>query len=152
MPRIPEKLIKEIEDKTNIVDVVSEHVYLKPHGRNYVGICPFHTEGLETFKRIKRASCLILPLAEQTAGRTAAETRKGGPEATIREITRKMPREHQENRAFSVNPELQIYKCFSCGAGGPVFKFVQDIADVSFTDAVYALAQRCDVEMPERQK
>ena len=62
------------------------------------------------------------------------------------------PFHNEKTPSFSVNPELQLVKCFSCGAGGSVFKFVQDIADISFIDAVYALAQRCDVEMPERQK
>ena len=69
-----------------------------------------------------------------------------------RHYTGLCPFHNEKKPSFSVNPELQIYKCFGCGAGGPVFKFVQDIAGISFLDAVYALAQRCDVELPEREK
>ena len=51
---------------------------------------------------------------------------------------------HEEKiPSFSVNPDLQIYKCFGCGVGGPVFKFIQEIDRVSFVEAVDFLAQRC---------
>jgi DNA primase len=59
---------------------------------------------------------------------------------------------HNENTpSFSVNPDLQIYKCFGCGVGGPVFKFIQEIDRVSFVEAVSFLAQRCGITLPERQ-
>ena len=65
-------------------------------GRNYFGVCPFHSE--------KTAS-------------------------------------------FSVNPELQIYRCFGCGEGGNAFKFVQKIDGVSFVEAVSFLAQRSGIPL-----
>jgi len=61
------------------------------------------------------------------------------------------PFHNEKTPSFSVNPELQIYKCFGCGAGGPVFKFIQEIDRVSFIEAVSFLAQRCGITLPERQ-
>ena len=41
---IPENLIEEIRDASDIVDVISEFVSLRKRGKNYVGLCPFHSE------------------------------------------------------------------------------------------------------------
>lgn len=60
---------------------------------------------------------------------------------------------HNENTpSFSVNPDLQIYKCFGCGAGGPVFKFIQEIDRVSFVEAVTFLAERLGIEIPKSRQ
>ncbi|MBB6479095.1 DNA primase [Spirochaeta isovalerica] len=47
--RIPESKIEEINDKVNIVDLVSEYVSLKPKGGRYWGLCPFHNEKTPSF-------------------------------------------------------------------------------------------------------
>ncbi|MBN2656520.1 MAG: DNA primase [Spirochaetales bacterium] len=47
--RIPESKIQEINDKVNIVDLVSEYVALKPNGGRYWGLCPFHNEKTPSF-------------------------------------------------------------------------------------------------------
>ncbi len=96
MQRIPDATIERIKDATDIVEIVSDHVQLTKRGRNYFGVCPFHSE--------KTAS-------------------------------------------FSVNPELQIYRCFGCGEGGNAFKFVQKIDGVSFVEAVSFLAQRSGITL-----
>jgi DNA primase len=41
--------LDRIREATNIVDLVSEHVRLKKRGRNFVGLCPFHTEKTASF-------------------------------------------------------------------------------------------------------
>ncbi|MDM8555780.1 DNA primase [Desulfococcaceae bacterium HSG7] len=41
---IPEHIISEIQSSVDIVDVVSEVVILKKAGRNYFGLCPFHSD------------------------------------------------------------------------------------------------------------
>lgn len=38
--------------------------------------------------------------------------------------------------SMSVSEEKQIYTCFSCGASGNVFKFIQDYESISFLEAV----------------
>jgi DNA primase len=47
--RIPESKIEEIRHATSIVDVISEHVQLRKRGKNYVGLCPFHSEKTPSF-------------------------------------------------------------------------------------------------------
>jgi DNA primase len=46
---IPEDKISEIKNKADIVDVISEVVVLKRTGKNYVGLCPFHSEKAPSF-------------------------------------------------------------------------------------------------------
>lgn len=57
---------------------------------------------------------------------------------------------HQEKTAsFSVNPARQIFKCFGCGAGGGVFKFVELYENVPFPEAVKRLAARVGIRVEE---
>ena len=47
--RIPESKIEEVRTSANAVDVISEYVQLRKRGKNYVGLCPFHTEKTPSF-------------------------------------------------------------------------------------------------------
>jgi len=48
---------------------------------------------------------------------------------------------HDDNTpSMSVSREKNIYKCFSCGATGSVFKFVMDYENISFKEAVKKIA------------
>jgi len=59
---------------------------------------------------------------------------------------------HQEKTAsFSVNAERQFYHCFSCKAGGDVFKFVMESEKVGFLEAVELLSRRAGIPVPERR-
>lgn len=44
--------------------------------------------------------------------------------------------------SMSVSSDKQIYKCFSCGAAGNVFTFVQNYENVSFGEAVSIVANK----------
>src|SRR5690242_18570808 len=58
---------------------------------------------------------------------------------------------HQEKTAsFTVHASLQLYKCFSCGVSGDVFKFVMEIEGISFYEALKSLAERHGIPMPKR--
>lgn len=90
--------VELVKKRLDILDLVSEYVPLKKAGRNYKGLCPFHTE--------KTAS-------------------------------------------FMVNPDRQIFKCFGCGRGGDIFKFLQEIDNLEFPEALRVLAKRAGVELKE---
>ena len=44
--------------------------------------------------------------------------------------------------SMSISTSKQIYKCFSCGAAGNVFTFVQNYENVSFIEAVKIVAEK----------
>jgi DNA primase len=46
---IPEEKISEILSTSDIVDIISETVILKKSGRNFFGLCPFHSEKSPSF-------------------------------------------------------------------------------------------------------
>ena len=50
------------------------------------------------------------------------------------------PFHDDNNPSMSVSPDKQIYKCFSCGATGTVFKFIMDYENISFREAVQKVA------------
>src|SRR3989344_2307972 len=93
--------VEEVKKKSNIVNIVSEHVALKKKGRNFVGLCPFHSE---------------------------------------------------KTGSFMVNEELQIYKCFGCGAGGDVIKFLMEVEGLDFGEALEKLADKAGVKLVDRVK
>ena len=47
--RIPESKIEEVRRASDIVDVISGYVRLKKRGKNFLGLCPFHTEKTPSF-------------------------------------------------------------------------------------------------------
>ena len=51
------------------------------------------------------------------------------------------PFHDDNNPSMSVSTDKQIYKCFSCGATGTVFKFIMDYENISFQEAVQKVAE-----------
>lgn len=51
--------------------------------------------------------------------------------------------------SFNVNPDKGFFKCFGCGVGGDVIKFVELRDRVGFTEAVKTLAARVGMPVPE---
>ncbi|HTB11434.1 MAG TPA: DNA primase [Bryobacteraceae bacterium] len=60
---------------------------------------------------------------------------------------------HQEKTgSFSVNQSRQFYKCFGCGVGGDVLKFVMEIDGLTFPEALKMLAESHGIPMPKRSE
>jgi len=93
-------VVLEVQQATDIVDVIGEHVSLKKKGREMVGLCPFHDD---------------------------------------------------HRPSMNVNPVKQIFKCFSCGAGGDVFKFIQMRENLTFPQAVERLAERANIRLQKTE-
>ncbi len=91
--------ISRIQQASDIVEVVGEHLNLVKKGREMVGLCPFHED---------------------------------------------------HKPSFYVNPTKQIFKCFACGAGGDVFKFLQMRENLTFAQSVERLAQRAGIQLKPR--
>lgn len=98
--RIPEDFIEEVRRQADIVDIISEHVVLKRTGKNFQGLCPFHSE--------------------------------------------KTP-------SFNVNPDRQMFYCFGCHAGGNVISFLMKKENLTFLEAVKAVAQKTGIAFPEKE-
>ena len=53
----------------------------------------------------------------------------------------------EKTPSFNVRANPAFYHCFGCGVGGDVYKFLQEIESISFTDAVERLAQKVGYEL-----
>lgn len=59
------------------------------------------------------------------------------------------PFHNEKTGSFSVNKNMQIYKCFGCGKAGNVFTFLMDYDNLTFIEAVKELADRAGIALPE---
>lgn len=50
------------------------------------------------------------------------------------------PFHSEKTPSFMVNEEMGLYKCFGCGAGGDVIKFLMEIEGIEFREALERLA------------
>lgn len=57
------------------------------------------------------------------------------------------PFHNDHSPSFSVHPDKQIYKCFSCGESGNVITFVEKFLGISFHEAVKLLADRAGIKL-----
>jgi len=59
---------------------------------------------------------------------------------------------HQERSpSFTVNPQRQIFKCFGCGAGGNVLRFVMNYENLDFVSAAKKLAERANIKIEQTE-
>ena len=98
-PRDDQRL--QVQQATDIVQLVGEHLALRRKGKEFVGLCPFHDD---------------------------------------------------QSPSMYVSPAKQIYKCFSCGAGGSVFDFVMNYHKMSFIEALKHLAERAGIKLERRDE
>lgn len=60
------------------------------------------------------------------------------------------PFHKEKTPSFSVVPAKQIYYCFGCNKGGNVINFVKDIENLDYSEAVRLLAERANIQIPEK--
>jgi DNA primase len=92
-------VVKQVKEANDIVAVVGSYIALKPAGKIYKGLCPFHNDS---------------------------------------------------RPSFTVNPDWQNYKCWSCGKFGDVFQFVQEFEKVDFREALEILARRAGISLAKK--
>src|SRR2546425_2486090 len=59
------------------------------------------------------------------------------------------PFHNEKTPSFSVHATRQFFHCFGCGASGDVFSFVQKIENITFPEAVRAVAQKLGIALPK---
>lgn len=60
------------------------------------------------------------------------------------------PFHNEKTGSFTVSPSKGIYKCFGCGASGLAVKFIMDVEQCSYTEAIKHLAKKYHIEIVER--
>ena len=68
-----------------------------------------------------------------------------------REMVGLCPFHDDHKPSLNVNPSKQIFKCFACGAGGDVVKFIQMRENLSFPQALERLADRAGIKIEKRK-
>ncbi len=62
------------------------------------------------------------------------------------------PFHNEKSPSFNVNPTRQIYKCFGCGKAGDAVRFVMDIENVGYGEALRYLAKKYGIEIEEQEQ
>ena len=60
-----------------------------------------------------------------------------------------LPGHSEKTPSFAVNEAGQFYKCFGCGKGGDVIRFVMEMESLSFYEAVKLLCEKAHIPLPE---
>ncbi len=60
------------------------------------------------------------------------------------------PFHHEKTPSFHVSRDKQMYHCFGCDAGGNVYTFLMEHENMTFPEALEALAERAGVKLPEK--
>ncbi len=90
--------------------------------------------------RVQQANDIVDVVAEHVSLK-----RKG------REMVGLCPFHEDHSPSMNVSPTKQIFKCFACGAGGDVIKFVQMRENLSFPQALERLAERAGIQLESRR-
>ncbi|MEL6142833.1 MAG: CHC2 zinc finger domain-containing protein, partial [Bacteroidota bacterium] len=60
------------------------------------------------------------------------------------------PFHNEKTPSFNVNPTRNIFKCFGCGQGGDPVKFLMELEQLSFPDAIKWLARKYNIKLKEK--
>ena len=61
------------------------------------------------------------------------------------------PFHNEKTPSFNVNPARNIYKCFGCGVGGDPVKFLMELEQLSFPDAIRWIARKYNIKLEEKE-
>ena len=61
------------------------------------------------------------------------------------------PFHNEKTPSFNVNPARNIYKCFGCGVGGDPVKFLMELEQLSFPDAIKWIAGKYNIKLEEKE-
>ena len=92
----------------------------------------------ETIEKVRNANDIV-----DVIGRHVRLTKKGANYFGL------CPFHGEKTASFSVNQRKQFFHCFGCGVGGSVIDFVMQYENMSFQEAVRALADNAHIELPE---
>ncbi|MCL2207975.1 MAG: DNA primase, partial [Fibromonadales bacterium] len=98
---------------------------------------PFYTD--ETIRQLKEATDISLVIEQFVPLKRAG----GGKYLGI------CPFHNDSNPSMNVNPHMGIYKCFACGAGGDVFRFVMEHEKMDFRSAMEFVANTVGFSLPK---
>ena len=86
-------------------------------------------------------------LARYAEKRISWDQKKSRPERG--EFWACCPFHEEKTPSFSIKDRDGLYYCFGCHAGGDIFKFVQEIENASFPEALRILAAQAGISVPE---
>ncbi len=92
----------------------------------------------ETIERVREATDIAAVVSEHVQLKRVGRTWKA-----------LCPFHQEKTPSFTVNPDRQIFKCFGCGEGGDVFRFLMEFEKLSFPEAVEFLASRAGIPLPK---
>lgn len=95
---------------------------------------------LEFANKVKAANDIVDVIG------TFLELRRAGTNFKAR-----CPFHGEKTASFVVSRNLQIFKCFGCGASGDVVKFLMMYESMTWWEAVEFLAKRAGIPVPERE-
>src|ERR1700690_161200 len=61
------------------------------------------------------------------------------------------PFHKEKTPSFNVNPEMGVFKCFGCGAGGDAFKFLMLMEGLNYPEAIRKIAGRAGIVIEEEK-
>ena len=92
----------------------------------------------EIIDRVREATDIVTVISEHVRLKKAGRAMKG-----------LCPFHQEKTPSFHVNPGRQIFKCFGCGAGGDVYRFLMDAEKMSFPEAIQLLAGKAGIPLPK---
>ncbi len=93
---------------------------------------------IQTIQRVKDATDIVDVVGEFVSLRKAGTLYKG-----------LCPFHHEKTPSFVVTPARQTCHCFSCGKGGDAIRFLMELEQMTYPEAIKWLARRAGIEIKE---